>query len=184
MGDNNSLEYPPPDPETSPIVLQPTIFNVTIIAPQEVNLLSRARNPQHVAKKARYVAADLIRQQGYRVSHGVSGKLWVTDGQRVAQVEAKLARHGRDQRGRDRYQAAIYNHAADVLIFIARNEEGDYPFIIPMSDITPRRNISIWSRNPEDYSGQWAPYLNDWERLEQAIQAAVTQDDWQLSLFQ
>ncbi len=181
MTDNNSFEQTTPTPETPPIVLQPTIFNVTIIAPP-----SRGRNNQRVAKKARYAVADLIRQQGYRVSHGVSsGKLWVTDGQRVARIEAKLAQHSQDQKGRNRYQAAIYNHQADLLIFIARDKDGhDHPFIIPMSAVTPRRNISIWSRNPEDYSGQWAPYLNTWERLDQAIQAAVTQDDWQLSLFQ
>lgn len=184
MGDNHSLEHPSPDPKTPPIVLQSTIFNVTIIASQEVNLMSQTHNPQRVAERARHIAADLIRQQGYRVSHGVSGQLWVTDGQRVARMEAKLARHSQDQRGRDRYQAAIYNHTADVLIFIARNEDGDYPFIIPMSDVVPRRNISIWSRNPEEYSGQWAPYLNAWERLDQTVQAAVTQNDWQLSLFQ
>lgn len=166
-------------PNKTPIVLQPTILNVTIIAPT-----SMGRNPHRLAEKARNVAADLIRQQGYRVSHGTSGNLWVTDGQRVTRIEAKLAQHGQDRMGRDRYQAAIYKHAADVLIFVARNEHGDYPFIIPMSEVVPRRNISIWSRDPEDYSGQWAEYLNAWDHLHQAMQTAVSRDDWQLSLFQ
>jgi hypothetical protein len=162
-----------------PIVLQPTILNVTIIAPTPIN-----RNPHRLAEKARHVAADLIRQQGYRVSHGTSGNLWITDGQRVARIEAKLGRHGQDRLGRDRYQAAIYKHTADMLIFVARNENGDYPFIIPMNEVAPRRNISIWSRDPEDYSGQWAEYLNAWDHLHLAMQTAASRDDWQLSLFQ
>ncbi len=79
--------------KTPAIILQPTFLNVTIVQ-------SQSRNPQRVAEKAKQAAADLIRQQGYRVSHGVSsGKLWVTDGQRVARIEAKLAQHSQDKLG-------------------------------------------------------------------------------------
>jgi len=146
-------------------------------------LLGHRRRSQELARDAERIVARLIRQMGYQVhptTHKCPFDLWVSDAHgRAIRVEVKISLYNNSPAG-GRYQANIrQHHDADLLVFIARNGR-DWPFIIPMADITPRRNIAIWSYCPGDYTGRWAGYLNAWPLLDQ-IMAGSQPADYQLS---
>ncbi|MCB0191924.1 MAG: hypothetical protein KDJ65_08270 [Anaerolineae bacterium] len=141
---------------------------------------------QQLSHQAEQVVDALIRQMGYRTqttTHKCPFDLWVQDeAGRAVKVEVKISRFHRLKKGGGRYQCDVRHHdQADLLVFIARNGQ-DWPFVIPMNHIEPRRNIAIWSFHPEAYGGQWARYLEAWEHLHQAIEAAAERP-WQLRLL-
>jgi hypothetical protein len=79
-----------------------------------------------------------------------------------------------------RYQAAIRNHRADILIFDCIN--GTHHFhVIPMPAIAPRKSISVWRYDPAQSAGQWQPYLDNWQHLIEAARHA--NHTWQPPLF-
>jgi hypothetical protein len=151
----------------------------------------RRRQQTRLAREAEQSVAKRLQALGYQVHatpHKCPFDLWVNDGRGAARVEVKLGLYHPSTHG-GRFQAHIHNEA-DLVIFIARNPSTslgmygrDWPFVIPMPDIRPRRNIAIWSECPADYSGQWAAYLEAWQHLHQAVEQGQARA-WQLSLFQ
>lgn len=138
-----------------------------------------------LARQAERWTQDQITGLGYQVHQTTNNcpfDLWVqrSDGKAV-RVEVKISLYNQNARG-GRYQANVrHHHQADLLVFIARNGR-NWPYIIPMQHIAPRRNIAIWSYCPGDYSGQWAVYLGAWDQLHRAIETAAPKD-FQLPLF-
>ena len=127
-----------------------------------------------LAREAEQQVARRVQSLGYQVnltSHKCPFDLWVADHTgRAIQVEVKLSRYHQHKRG-GHYQANIRHDQADLLIFIARNGR-DWSFVIPMADVFPRNNITIWSHCPGEHLGQWARYLEAWEYLHRAIRQA------------
>ena len=141
---------------------------------------------QRLSREAEQIVDRLVRQMGYHTqttTHKCPFDLWVQDDTgRAVRIEVKISRFHALKKGGGRYQCDVRHHdQADLLVFLARNGQ-DWPFVIPMTHIVPRRNIAIWSYHPEDYSGQWSPYLKAWEHLHQAIKAAP-EYSWQPPLF-
>lgn len=85
-----------------------------------------------------------------------------------AKVEVKGSRWNDD---RHRYQAAVRNYEADVLIFDAVNGT-DHLFVIPMTMVIPKKTIEICSYDVARYAGQWAAFLEAWNWLHQIIEQA------------
>jgi hypothetical protein len=129
-------------------------------------------------EKATKKVMELAQAMGYRVNRTVKNcpfDLWI-EGTRV---EVKAATWHESKKG-GRYQAAIRNHTADLVIFDCIN--GTHHFlIIPMPAIAPRKSIAVWSYNPGNSTGQWVGYLEMWTHLKQAIAAA--NQTWQPPLF-
>lgn len=121
------------------------------------------------------LVANWVRAMGYQVHRTVSPHpfdLWIVDSVgRAIRAEVKLSLYNPAKPRGGRFQAHVKNHAASLLIFIARNGR-DWPFIIPMAAVAPRQNIAIWSYNPAKYGGQWAEYLKAWDYLHRAIEQA------------
>ena len=125
---------------------------------------------------------EIMRQandRGYRCSPTGNNDpfdLWIEG----AKVEIKAATYNPAKTG-GRYQANIRNHTADILIFDCINGTHHVHFI-PMIEISPRHHIAVWSYDPALSSGQWLPFLEAWDYLEQAVFEA--RHMWQLPLFQ
>jgi hypothetical protein len=158
-------------------------MNITV--PQPI-FKPRVRRPQYQKEQAKIKAATMIRAQGYRVNLGKQGYscLWVTDGTRVACVEVRRAKFTAHKA---RHQASVKTtQPVDLLILMLRDPATaghDYPFILPLSAIGERYNVSIWEANPANYCGQWAKYLQAWEHLHQVVSQATPRAPWHLSLF-
>jgi len=109
---------------------------------------------QRLAREAEQIVAERVETMGYQATlttHKCPFDLWVCNHTgRAVRVEVKLSRYHPHKRG-GRYQANIRHDQADLLVFIARNGQ-DWPFVIPMADIAPRRNIAIWASCPEHSS--------------------------------
>ncbi len=118
----------------------------------------------------RWTAAQLI-HRGYRVEltpHTHPFDLWLDDRIRV---EIKGAQPYYSQANRyHRYQAELRNHQTDLLIFICIADfDQNHAFIIPHTALGRRRNLVISSLDPRDYTGQWAPYLEDWTGIDRVL---------------
>ena len=164
----------------APVVMQQTIFNIHLAVAAGGTI-----TPVEATKKA---VAQLLRARGYRVMLGRRNRayMWYTAGERVAGIEVRRAvrREGQSRRTTyTRYQVPIKGHdQAQVLLLLAIAPDGqEHPFFIPMSAIGQRRNIALWSEDPVEYSGQWAPYRNNWEVLAQALAEAPAHPEWGLS---
>lgn len=70
-----------------------------------------------------------------------------------------------------RYQGTIRNGDYDVLLFVAVNGT-DHHFVIPKVAIGRRTQVAITQYQVERYSGQWAAYLEAWDVLRLAVEAA------------
>lgn len=138
-------------------------------------------NSQHnraVEKRAVDKVTEIANSLGYRVNPTVKNSafdLWIEG----VRVEVKGSTWHESKRG-GRYQAAVRNHTCDLLIFDCINGT-DHLHFIPSQAIGGRRNITVWSYDPEDSSGIWRPYLEEVIFLHQAIEAADT--IWQPPLF-
>ena len=160
-------------------------MTITATVPQPV-FKPRVRRPQDHKELAKIKAAAMIRAQGYRVNLGKQGHncLWVTDGARVACVEVRRAKF---TARRARHQVSVKTtQPVDLLILMLRDPASgghNYPFILPLSALGERYNVSIWAANPADYRGQWATYLQAWEHLHHVVSQAPPRDPWHLSLF-
>lgn len=133
-------------------------------------------------KALEYRAIDkvtkLVHEFGYRVNRTVNNApfdLWIEG----ARVEVKASNYKECKRG-GRYQAAIRNHECDLVIFDCINGT-DHLLFIPSLAIGGRRNISIWSYDPAESTGQWRQFLEEVEFLHQAIKAVS--HVWQPPLF-
>lgn len=131
-----------------------------------------------LARDAEALAMEHIREMGFIVSPTRRNERYdlCVEG---ARVEVKASAWYPNQRG-GRYQACIHHHEADLVVFDCVN--GDHHlFIIPMANITPRRNIAVWKYDPREYIGAWAIYLDAWEHLSDAVNAVHR--SWQPPLF-
>ncbi len=147
--------------------------------------LSISKNKPWLAADYRFVewsALDEIQTiltgRGYRVSRTKANSpfdLWVEG----VRVEAKAARWHECMQG-GRYQAAIRNHQADLLIFDCING-AHHLHVIPMTAIGAVKSIAVWSYDPTRSKGRWAQFLDAWAELDKAIDAANFV--WQLPLF-
>ncbi len=133
---------------------------------------------RHVEQSAQRRLLTLLGEMNLRSNPTVNNApfdLWVEG----VKVELKAARWHNWKSG-GRYQAAIRNYEADILIFDCINGT-DHWHIIPMADIQPRTSLAVWSYDPEQSSGQWQPYLEQWDYLHQAVE--VANHNWQPPLF-
>jgi len=86
-------------------------------------------------------------------------------------VELKVCRVRRKRRRGEYYQALLYDLSnrhhlnGDLVVMLCVNREDElYPYIIPRRAVGARRTLEITS-SPEEYSGQWAKYLNAFEHF-------------------
>jgi hypothetical protein len=126
-----------------------------------------------VGRRVEAIAAELLADRGYPVQLTSHKKAWdlYAGG---AHVEVKAARWHPALRGKGRYQVAIRNHRADLVLMACVGEDDQVWawFVIPGQAIGHRRNLAIWSVDPRAYGGQWAPYLEAWDIADRVIAAA------------
>lgn len=85
-----------------------------------------------------------------------------------------------------RYQAAIRNHEADLLLLgcvPGEIGEGVEWFVIPAERYAHTNNIAIWTAAPADYGGQWAEFYRAWWWVDVVVQRTPAHRGWQLALF-
>ncbi|MCB9080023.1 MAG: hypothetical protein H6631_20655 [Anaerolineaceae bacterium] len=92
-------------------------------------------------------------------------------------IEVKASRWLPDSdpgRERWRYQANIRTRqkTADVVIFVAVNSRGRWPFIMPAEAVGNRRSITIRTFDPTYYAGRWSKWLLAWDVLGPALESA------------
>ncbi len=139
------------------------------------------RSPRDYRFTEREAVQAIIEQaedRGYRVNRtrgNAPFDLWIEG----AKAEVKGATWHESLKG-GRYQAAIRNHAADVLLFDCINGS-HHIFVIPMAAIVPKTSIAIWHYDPACYVGKWTPYLDAWDCLDEAVRYA--NHVWQPPLF-
>lgn len=139
----------------------------------------KKRDYSHIARQAEEEVARMCQVMGYQVNRTTSNAPWDYFVEGV-KVEVKGATWRTQKRGGGRYEAAIRNHQADVVIFDCINGS-HHLFVIPMSIIAPRKHISIWQYHVEESTGQWRDFLDAWHYLEEAV--AANETPWQLPLF-
>jgi hypothetical protein len=138
-----------------------------------------------LAQEAEWLVAKQMASFGYYVyptTHKTPFDLWVeNDAGHAIKAEVKISRYNQHKRG-GRYQCNVRHHQADILVFICRNDR-DWPFVIPLDEVYPRMNITIWAAHPDQSRGQWAPYLQAWHHLHQAVSQAPSRPR-QLTIFE
>lgn len=87
----------------------------------------------------------------------------------VLRIEVKASSWTPAQNARGRYQVHWHNKA-DVLCWLLA-DVGQW-IIIPAHELGDRRNLAIWSKDPGQYTGQWAAYLGAWPIVDQALEWA------------
>ena len=130
--------------------------------------LARKANYRKARAKERKILAK-IKQRGFSVmatGHNDRFDAWIGG----ARVEVKYS-HWKQKAQGGCYQAQIRNQVADVVIFDAINGT-DHFFIIPMPAVANRRTVEVCSYDVTAYKGQWADYLEAWELLAGAVEAA------------
>jgi hypothetical protein len=97
-----------------------------------------------------------LERAGYHVQRNGYNAPWdlTVNGHRV-EIKAATYKSGR-------YQAAIRNHQADLLIFACQAQIALHYFIIPAAAYAHTTNIAIWTPNPAHYTGQWSIFYNAW----------------------
>jgi hypothetical protein len=146
---------------------------------QQQTRYSRARSDDPRKELAGYVehqARLRLERLGFRVARtGYNDRwdLWCEG----AKVEVK----GATYRSR-RYQAAIRNHKADVLLFGCKRQGALDFFVIPAPAYAHTNNIAVWSPNPADYQGQWSEFHNAWWLMDAIISRAPAHQGWQPAL--
>lgn len=141
-------------------------------------LLKLVREDQQKARFRRpnahnhYPLARAVEQKVARIAAGLGYRVWTTTPNSPfdlwvegCRVEIKASRW----QACGRYQAAVRNHAADLVVFDAIYGI-DHFFIIPMDQVVPRQTIEVTSYEVAKYSGRWAAYLEAWIWLQQAIE--------------
>lgn len=137
-----------------------------------------------LAQEAEVWVARKVAAFGYQVyltTYKAPFDLWVEDDAgHAVRLEVKISLHRKHKRG-GRFQCNVRHHQAEVLVFICRNGR-DWPFVIPLAEVFPRTNITIWAAHPDQSRGQWAPFLQAWHHLHQALEQAQPRAR-QLTLF-
>ena len=81
-----------------------------------------------------------------------------------------------------RYQCNLRGNDADLLILVCITNPTAHFFVIPWKDLGNRKNVAIWSEQPDDYRGQWARYQEAWHHLHELVKNPPP-SPWQLPLF-
>lgn len=139
------------------------------------------------ADRIQQLAAVELFSRGYKVKQNDTNDgtnlfdlLATAPGGTALKIEVKGARLHKAQDKPDgkprglRWQARVHNHNSDVLLMYCeitppetgRLEGSGIWFIIPVYEIAPRKQVTIWSGNPTQTAGIWARYLNAWDLLE------------------
>lgn len=122
-----------------------------------------------------------LEEKGYDVHmpadfNRVGCDLVINLGDRAIPVEVKTAnktyRKNKLSDGRitmlERWQWCLHptNHSEDtVLILVAQDDSGEFPFILPADSLGQRRQVQI-TRHPLDYRGYLKPYLENTQVIE------------------
>jgi len=72
-----------------------------------------------------------------------------------------------------RYQAALRDNDADVLIFICRGEGLDHSFVIPFDRVAGLTHIEIRNARPDRYAGWMAAWRDAWHIIDRLIAIGV-----------
>lgn len=142
----------------------------------EISQAQAGSNNNPFAHLFERLLAESLRRQGYQVELTPNNHpfdLWLGRGRQTIRVEIKAANPYYTQAIRTwRYQAAIRNRQTDLLIFVCLFDfDQVHHFIIPKAALGRHRNITITSRDPRDYRGQWAPYLDAWQFIDETLAA-------------
>jgi len=143
---------------------------------------SRARSDDPRKELAGYVeqmARVRLARMGYRVARQGYNDSWdlVCEGLRLEVKGATFSSR--------RYQAAIRNHQADLLLFGCQRPE-DRPltfFVIPAEAYRHVHHISIWSEDPRTYAGKWMVYLEAWPWVDVLLSRPEGKLAWQPALM-
>lgn len=119
---------------------------------------------------------DRLARLGYRArptAYHCPHDLRIVAGSRGIELEVKTALPYYSPSMRCwRYQGRIHNRA-DIFVLICLFEiDQPYYFVIPHAALDRRRNVTVTSRDPRDYAGRWAPYLEAWPYLDEALKTA------------
>lgn len=115
---------------------------------------------QHIAFLGLWWATTSLQERGinYRHDrHDINCNLVLDDGTRVKVKGARWTGH---KRSKGRYQFNTRRKPdAFVLVCIG---SGGHAYVIPGEMVSDRANIAIWSEDPTEYDGIWAPFLDAW----------------------
>jgi hypothetical protein len=132
--------------------------------------------------RAEEAVSRMAEKLGHHVSRTINNApfdLWI-GGARVEVKASTWRPWPQPDSNSGRYQAAIRNHQADIVVLDCINGT-DHLHFIPQAAIGSVSNIAVWTYDPADSGGRWRPYLEAFDFLEQAIKAA--NHSWQPSLF-
>lgn len=137
---------------------------------QQRTRFSRARSSdprKELAGFVEYQALAQLRGMGLRVSrrgYNDHCDIWCEG----ISIEVKAASWSSG-----RYQAAIRNHDADLLLLGCKTpDEKLIWFVIPAGAYADVSHISIWTEDPTASNGQWIDYLDAWWHLDAALMQA------------
>lgn len=126
-----------------------------------------------LGRRVERLAAELVADRGWPVCLTGDQRhwdLWAGG----AKVEVKAARWYPAPSGGGRYQVMIRNGQADLFLVacVGDDEQVWAWFVIPARAVGARRNIAVTSPDPRAYQGRWARYLERWELVDEAAEAA------------
>lgn len=153
--------------------------NLTFLRRQQFAVRRKRKDNRLVEWKAERWIVQYLEARGHRVARTTNNAPFDLFVDGVA-VEVKGATWHKAHNGGGRYQAAIRNFEADIVIFDCINGT-HHLFVIPMSAIRPRRALQITRFRVEKSQGQWLAFLDAWHYLDQAI--ARRNRNWQLPLL-
>lgn len=126
---------------------------------------------QHVAYLGMTAAIYELEKLGFNVhpnGYHDHADLIINDHLRV-EVKASLWTSHKTRAGR--YQFNTRQHPNLYILYcLGHNRTA---FVIPGKAIGNRRNIAIWSQDPEDYNGQWAKYRQAWHIIERILEQCL-----------
>lgn len=130
----------------------------------------RGEGRRTLARRVELDAVQRMRGMGYQAGLTTPNARYDVLVGGCCRIEVKAARWHQVGEGGGRYQACLHN-VADLVLFCCVNGALHY-FVLPAATLEERRNIAVWSYHPAEYKGRWAPFLEDWERLAEAVDAA------------
>lgn len=88
-------------------------------------------------------------------------------------VEVKASRWlPQGNRWRYQFNLRASQRKAEVVIAVAVNSRGRYPFVVPAAAVGDRRSMTIRTFDPVYYTGIWAEWLGAWSALGPALDVA------------
>lgn len=115
---------------------------------------------RHVEHIALEVATENIKVRSHSYKRNGSNAhcdLVIDD---TIRVEVKGALFTRHKHSKGRYQFNT-RQDPDLYVLVCVGAAG-HAFVIPGEMVGDRNNIAIWSEDPTEYTGIWAPFLDAW----------------------